>query len=315
MSEPDDITSALRQTRGRTWDLVGIGACTWDTLMTVPDFVQGGGVARAGVVVRQGGGPVATALCQAARLGCRCAMIDHIGCGPVAARVADDLAAHGVDTRWLQAGEGEPARAMIQVREHDGERAIVFAPGSDREPRRPPDLDWHHVRVLHVNGRHEQLALQAIAEARAAGALVSFDGGTGRWRSQLLPWLEQTDLLVVAAGFAAAATGERHPARALTALRALAPAALLVGVTCGADGSWLATPAAEPLHVPAWRPSRVIDTTGAGDVYHGALLAGLLRGETLGGAARLAALRAGFNCACPGGRGALAYEPPAGDDG
>ncbi len=302
------LEQALARSRGRDLDLVGIGACTWDTLLIVPEFVQGGGVERAESMVQQGGGPVATALCQAALLGCRCAMMDQLGSGPVADLVAGDMAAHGVDTRWLQRGEGEPARAMIQVRQRDGERAIVFAPGSDREPQRPPGLDWNQVRVLHVNGRHEGLALGAISEARAAGVLVSFDGGAGRWRPGLAPWLRQTDLLVVAAGFAAEATGEHDPERALAALRELAPPALLLGITCGADGSWLVTPNGEsgPVHVPAWSPGRVIDTTGAGDVYHGALLGGLLQGGAVADAGQLAARRAGLNCGHLGGRGGLA---------
>lgn len=312
MSKPDDITSAFQSTVDREWDLVGIGACTWDTLMTVPDFAGGGSVVRADSMIRQGGGPVATALCQAASMGCECAMIDRLGKGSVARLVTDDLMRFGVDGRWLQTGEGEPARAMIQVRTSDGERAIVYHPAThDLEPELPTDLKWSDVRCLHVNGRHDRVAREAMVLAREAGGLISFDGGAGRWRPGMEAYLTGADVLVVAAGFALAATGVPDVREQVVALRDLAPQALVVGVTCGADGAWLCGPESDPFHVPAWKPSRVIDTTGAGDVYHGALLAGLLRGEALGAAARLAALRAGFNCGFAGGRGGLACNPPA----
>ena len=134
--------------------------------------------------------------------------------------------------------------------------------------------------------------------ARDAGVLVSFDGGAGEaWREvgTLLPLV---DVLVVARQFALNFTGEVNPAAAGPLL--LRTGAREVIITDGANGCWY-WDAAGSLRQPAFQVS-VVDTTGAGDVFHGAYAYALLQGWEPALRLKFASATAALKCTQPGGR-------------
>jgi ribokinase len=110
--------------------------------------------------------------------------------------------------------------------------------------------------------------------------------------------VEDTDILVCGSGFVQALTGVADFWQAAEAVRRMGPQ--IVVQTEGEQGSNTAT-ATEQFHTPAFKVD-VVDTTGAGDVFHGAYLFGLVQGWDLVRIARFASATAAFKCMHLGGR-------------
>ncbi|MCB1227944.1 MAG: carbohydrate kinase family protein, partial [Verrucomicrobiales bacterium] len=258
-------------------EVMGVGAATRDVLLRVRGFAEGEGVSEVLECGEDGGGPVATALAVLGSLGRRTMLVDRMGADAEGEWVKRGLAAVGVEVPEELVAAGRCARAWIWVRAEDGARHIAFLPG-DAPEIRPDEMrrEWFEgLRLLHLNGRHEAAARVAVRWAREVGAVVSFDGGAGRWREGVRDLLEASQLRIVARDFAQQCTGE-------TAVEAMGPAMLqgeaeVVVITDGVRGSWLWSRQGEVHQEPAC-PAAVVDTTGCGDVYHGAFLHGWLEG-------------------------------------
>jgi sugar/nucleoside kinase (ribokinase family) len=155
-----------------------------------------------------------------------------------------------------------------------------------------------------LDGQFMPAAIQAARWARAAGVKVCFDGN--HLRPGVAKLLPLVDWLVVAESFPAAYTGMENPGAAAKVL--LAEGAELLTVTLGARGCrvWAAdSPAMEEgLHVPGFAVE-AIDTTGAGDAFHGGFLYAMLQGWDLARVATFANAVAAINCRTLGGRRGL----------
>ncbi len=286
-------------------DVIGLGVSTIDVLSLVEHFPQGEEVQRAAEITVQGGGPVATAIFTLARLGARVAMVDTIGDDWRGRLIRDEFAREGVNVDSLLVRPGcTSSTASILVRQADGARAIVYAPGSAGDLN-PQDLTpglVESARFLHVNGRHWEACLEAAHRARRAGVQISFDGGAHRYRPELRQLLPLADLCIVARTFAeeyTGVTGDQAVARLLDA----GPG--LVVITDGVHGSWIYPRQGPSFHQPAYLLPTTVDTTGCGDSYHGAFLYGLLQGWPLERTAALASAVAALNSRRLGGRAGL----------
>lgn len=285
-------------------DIVGLGLATVDVLTRTPRLPGSNEVFEVDTVELQGGGPVATALAAAAKLGSRTAMVGSTDTGPWGEMIARELRELGVDTSQLQRREiGQASRSVILIEATGGERSILYAKGSVAElsAEEVPRALVQKARVLHLDGSHVDAALTAAAVARDAGTLVSLDGGDGEpWPgvNRLLPLV---DVLVVARGFARNVTGIDDPVRAARELAR--HGAREVVITDGPRGAWYLTEE-ERGHVPAF-PIAAIDTTGAGDSFHGAYLHGLLEGRPIEQRVRFASAVAAQVCGSVGGRTGL----------
>lgn len=260
-------------------EVIGIGAATWDDLWVVPDFSATERVAESAGTCSAGGGPVATALCVLGSLGHRVALIDVCGDDAAGQAIRNDLERHRVATTWLQTvPEACSARSVILVRAGDGARQIAYLPSTAGEPRLDAAMlqAVAGARLLHLNGRHAAAARAAVARAQAAGVTISFDGGAGRCREELRDLVLASHLRIVAREFAEVFTGRADLAGQLDGL--LAAPALLAVVTDGVHGSHVALPDGTRFHQPAFPARPLVDTTGCGDVYHGAFLHGWLAG-------------------------------------
>ena len=219
------------------------------------------------------------------------------------------LAENGVDISCLRQRPGEERQVvLVCVDERTGER--TFAGWRERdEPLAPGELDREYIssaKYLLLDGFHPAAAMAAADWVRQAGGKVVFDGGktdTGIVSPHLRAILSKVDYLVRASGFAPALSGEQDRARAgRAALACLAPGAVVVQ-TEGAEGCFTTAPG-EEFHTPAF-PVDVVDTTGAGDVFHGAYIVALLRGWDLRRAATFASAVAAIKCTAMGGRAGI----------
>lgn len=256
--------------------VVCAGLATRDTILVVPEHPPVDGRVVADELVVAGGGPAATAAVTLARLGVEVAFVGAVGDDDAGTFVLGGLVDEGVDVCGVRIAAGaRTAQSAILVKP-DGSRSIVHRPGDAPFPDQTVVADWVHVD--HAGYGH------------AAGRL-SIDGGNP---------IDGLDLDGVALY---APTEERLAADFGDAEAALDAGAELVVVTRGARGSAAFTRegAVEAPGVPC----DAVSTLGAGDVFHGALLAWLARGEPLEDALRAANTAASLSCRALDGRSAI----------
>jgi sulfofructose kinase len=258
-------------------------------------------------MVHDGGGQVGTALAAATRLGARAGYVGLLGDDEEGRWLREQFVREGVDVARLRMQPGAGTNVcLILVEEATARRAILCAARTGRDALQFDPADQAAVqaaRALHLDGQFMPAAIQAARWAREAGTKVCFDGNHPRpGLEELLPLV---DWLVVAEPFPAAYTGLREPSEAAEALLDLGPELLVVTlgeqgclVCCrGPDGE-------ESFRVPGF-PVDAVDTTGAGDAFHGAFLYAMLQGWDLRRIATFANAVAAINCRTLGGRRGL----------
>lgn len=291
----------------QSFDIVGMGMSMIDILKVVDAFPEGEGVTEVIESRPQGGGPVPTALVMAAQLGASTAIVDRIGQDWRGDLVVHEYRAAGVNTDHLFLEPGKTTTyGTVLVRQGDGARHVVFSPG-DFTPLAVDELPrdvMRSAKILHLNGRHWPACLDAAHEIRGAGGLVSFDGGDGRFDEKFRELLPLVDIHIAARDFAEKLAGSDDTGEQLATMVGLG--AKIAGITDGARGSWFATETGDVFHQPAYPVETVVDTTGCGDVFHGAFLFAYIQDWTLKECAIFASAAAAINATALGGRGHLA---------
>jgi sugar/nucleoside kinase (ribokinase family) len=242
------------------------------------------------------GGQVATALCTCAALGLRPSYAGVFGSDPDGIDLRDTLALRGVDVSCAAARPGRHRSAVILVDAHTGDRSIFWSRDAGLALR-PDDLDTAHLRsarLLHVDNVDEEAAVAAARIARDAGIPVTCD--IDRVTTLTPTLLGLVTLPILAAHVPEALTGERDAGRALRRMRGSHGGHLTV--TLGARGALML--AGDELHRVAGHAVRVVDTTGAGDVFRGAFIDAYLRGEPPVSVLRFANAAAALGCTKPG---------------
>jgi sulfofructose kinase len=244
---------------------------------------------------------VATALAQAAQLGCPSELISVVGDDADGRFALAALRAQGVITRRVAKSARCPTSvATVLVRARDGER-LFLVPDRRAIERRAPQLDLTPIRertILLVDGHYPVQALRAVRQARARGATVVGDFSDSRPDyHRMLPFV---DFPIVPEEFGAS-WGLASARETLTALRDTYGGRPVV--TQGSRVA-LALVDGRVRRISAPRV-RVRDTTGAGDAFHGAFAAGLYAGLDATAALRLAARAAAHACTALGGQSRL----------
>ena len=269
--------------------VVCVGLATADTIVSLPSWPQPDGRLIAERIVRSAGGPAATAAVTLARLGHEVAMVGAVGDDEAGERVRNGLADEGVGVEHLATLRGPTSESVILLDRSAGTRTILHAPGVS--PGTPMADVMANATWIHAD--HAGYALVGNQEP----ARLSVDGGhhvDGLGLGGLGLYAPSSVALL-----------ERYPGRRLldAVHTALDEGALRVVVTLGADGA-LAADASGAWRIPGISVE-VASTLGAGDVFHGALLASLLDGLALQEAARRANVAAALSCGALDGRGAI----------
>lgn len=259
-----------------TPEVVGIGANVCDTLIVLPRYTPEDTKQKADAVSRAGGGPCATGLVAAAKLGARAAMLGNLSADGDGDFLLSDFERFGVGTAYLHRLPACRAfTSYVMLSRESASRTIVFDRGNV-PPLVPDDAQLAAVRdarVLLVDGNELDAAVTAATVARESGTTVVYDAG-GRYAGveRLLPLC---DYLIPSEEFALGVTGERDAAAAARALHArYRPRAVIV--TQGKAGG-VYYDGADVRPYPAF-PVDTVDSNGAGDVFHGAFCAALVRG-------------------------------------
>jgi sulfofructose kinase len=283
--------------------LIGLGANAADHLVIVPHHPAPGEKVRFTSHLCQGGGQAATALVVAARLGYRTRYLGGVGDDAEGDRNLDELVGDGVDVTRVRRRRGAMTqRAFIFVDERTGERTILWG----RDPGvllQPEELTFEEIgcgRVLHVDGQNPRASACAAGHAHAARMPVLADLETLRpGTDELLPLV---DVLIAAEEFAPDFTGSADSNAALQVLQERCGGGIVIE-TRGALGA-LVLIEGRVRHIPAFA-IEARDTTGAGDVFHGAFAVACLLGLALIDAIEFSHAVAAMKCLGLGGRTAI----------
>ncbi len=291
----------------KAFDVVGLGMNAVDHLCVVPSYPRFNTKTEVVQYDLQPGGPVASALVVVARMGLKAKYIGKVGADEPGMLQRRSLEADNVDISSLVIEPGARSQyAFIIIDRRTGERTILW--GRDRRlDFRPGELAREDVcagRLLHLDGEDQEAGLVAAAWAREAGIPVVMDLDRVKERTRDL--IRMADFLITSASFPEELTGVADPAGALRAMRDLCPGFL--AVTLGAGGA-AALFGDECVHFPAF-PVEAADTTGAGDVFHGAFLYGLLQNWPAGRIMKFANATAALGCTRIGVRAGI---PALGD--
>ena len=277
------------------FDVVGIGANSVDYVYRLPAYPERDGPNAKMRISSHSlccGGQVATALCTCAAMGLHAKYIGATGTDDNGRRVREELARHGIDMIDAVIRDVTNQFAVIMVDEHAGERIVLWdrAEGLLLRPREVPPEALAAARVVHVDDVDQEAAIMAAAIARGAGRIVTSDIDRITARTEAL--VQSVTIPIFAEHVPAALTGEADFERALRDLRRLNDG--LMCVTLGPRGA-VALDGDTFYHEPAFTVDAV-DTTGAGDVFRGAFITALLRGERARDAIRFANAAAAISC-------------------
>ncbi|HWP00595.1 MAG TPA: PfkB family carbohydrate kinase [Methylococcus sp.] len=258
-------------TANRALDVLCVGHASYDLILTVPHHPGADEKMVADRLLGCGGGPAANAAVTVARLGLRAGFAGYLGEDLYGVRHLQELEVEGVDTCGVVRGPSPTPLSVILVKP-DGKRALVNYKGDTRplpaERFRPPQKT---VRVVLFDGHEPGLSEAALPWARRHGALTVLDAGSLHPGTRSLAFA--MDHLVASEKFAAQWLGRQDPDQALAVLAERSPC---VVITLGERGLiWRR--GSESGAMPAFAITAV-DTTGAGDAFHGAYAAGLAAG-------------------------------------
>jgi sulfofructose kinase len=284
------------------FDILGIGENATDTVLQLPQFpALGSKVEMLGAQIMPGG-QVATALIACQRWGLRTHYVGVVGDDHAAELHRKELRRAGVHSDLAQVSRTLSQMSFILIDASSGERTIVWR----RDPRLtvPPAFlarSWiTSARLLHVDGHDPATTSMAASWARASGIPVVAD--LDHMSPGLLRLLRFVDFPVTSKEFPADATGEKNLLKALPELHRTY-GSRAVCATLGIHGA-LAWDGSRFCYAPSYKV-QVVDTTGAGDLFHAAFSYGILHRWDLERILDFACAAAGLNCETLGARGGI----------
>jgi len=286
------------------FDVVGIGLNATDTVLTVPHFPAYGGKVPFHREFYSVGGQVASAIVTCARLGLRSKYIGTVGDDERGRLQLESLQTSGVNIDDVQQRSNcANQSAYIVIDESTGERTVFWS-RPDCLKLLPEEIKPEQIecaRLLHIDG-HDTAAMQRAAEiARRAGIPVTVDVDTlYAGFDQVLPYV---DYLIASSEFPGRWTGDEDPFGALSSIQKRF-GMKVAAMTLGAHGA-LALCEGRFVYSPAFVVN-CVDTTGAGDVFHGAFCYAVLQQMPIAEALGFANAMAALNCTAMGARGGIA---------
>ena len=278
-----------------------VGITVLDRLYYVDELPQEGGKYVARNYAEVGGGPAATAAVAAAKLGAQVDFIGRVGDDDIGNQLLQELESLGVNTRYVKRYPAARSTQSAILVDAQGERIIVNypGPGLPEEAAWLDELDFSQWDAVLADVRWHEGAKRAFTHARRAGAITVLD-------ADVTPQ-DITELVALSNHAAFSAPGLRRLSQLINSEQGLKKAQRLtnghVYVTCGADGCfWLEDNQLQ--HLPGYRVD-VVDTTGAGDVFHGALALKLAQQAAPQEAVKFASAVAALKCTRPGGRAGI----------
>ncbi|HEX2531386.1 MAG TPA: sugar kinase [Burkholderiaceae bacterium] len=287
--------------------IICVGISTLDKVWPVAELPVSGGKYRSTDYFELGGGMAANAAVAVSRLGGVASYWGRAGDDPAGHAMKNEMAAYGVDVENFRLHQDAKSSISAVIVSHDGERVIVNYPGTGLLA----DASWlplqqvQSASAVHADVRWVEGTTAVYSMARSHGIPTVLDGETAN-RNAFSKILPLTDHAIFSEPGLRSFIGDpsldrtSYPA-VLEKVRALG--CRVAAVTRGADG--ILWHDETGMHEQAAFAVDVVDTTGAGDVFHGAYALALGERQDVASAMRFSSAVSALKCTRPGGRAGI----------
>lgn len=278
------------------FDLLCIGHASYDLIFSVPHHPGEDEKIFADALLGCGGGPAANAAVTAARLGFKTAFAGYLGCDVFGDKHLSELTVEGVDTHLVVRGHSPTPLSTILVKAN-GQRALVNYKGDTRPlPTQAIDFANINAKVALFDGHEALISMDFLQQINPDQVITLLDAGS--LHDGTVALMDKVDYLVASEKFALQYAGNID-----SALQQLAERAPVVVITLGEYGLvWQRGQESGRLSAP---PVIAIDTTGAGDAFHGALAVALTTDMSWHDMLRYASVAGALCCSKMGARSGL----------
>ncbi|MFC1495430.1 carbohydrate kinase family protein [Thermodesulfobacteriota bacterium] len=291
---PEKSLNQLKMNTPGEIDVIGLGQACFDCLGTVPCYPPEDSKIEMDEVYFQVGGPVAVALITLSQLGVSSSFIGSISDDYFGVEILKGLKNEDIDTSFLKITSGFSSQfAFISINNKQGNRNIYWR-RSTAPFIKPDEVDLKPLRnakVLHLDGLMIESSIEAAKQAKEMGIKVVIDAGT--MREGFLKLLPFADYLITSEKFARSVVNKDDYThrRALEILKKHTTGDIVI--TLGSEGS-IGLINDSVIFQKAY-PIDAVNTNGAGDVYHGAYIFGIIKGwngkECMGFASAASAIK------------------------
>jgi sugar/nucleoside kinase (ribokinase family) len=229
------------------------------------------------------------------KLGVKAALAGKVGNDALGRMLLKKAKGFGIPLKGIRVSSTEKTSACIALVNRSGERVFIYFGGANEKFFRG-DLDealFRRARIVHFGGVFDTPGIEGavlaeiLRDARTDGIITSMDvtwDNEGIWLPKIREALPYLDYFLPSINEVKEMLGTSDPVKAASEL--LAMGVRNVAVKLGADGCYIAS-AEVKMHVPGFPPSKVVDTTGAGDAFVAGFIAGVVKKWTLRECARL----------------------------
>ncbi len=285
----------------RPFEVVGMGLNAVDWIVHVPNFPRRNSKVQVKEFRRLPGGQVATAMALCGRYGLKARYIGRVGDDEIGQFSLSSLQPEPMDIHLVEVVAGASSQYAIILVDPEGQRTILW----DRDPALSYRVDeikpeWIAAgQILHLDGHDEEASIQCARWASDAGMKVCLD--VDKVQSRTGELLALTDFALPSETFALQFTGASDWREAL-----LGVAEASRGFTAitrdhrGCAALWNG----EIYEVPSFEV-QAVDSTGAGDVFHGAFIYALLNEGNVWDCLRFANAAGALSCTRAGARGGI----------
>jgi ribokinase len=287
--------------------VVGIGQCSLDFLFVVDSFPEPDTKKEVIEFAVYGGGPVATALVSLSRLGIKCSFYGVIGDDESGKKIEESMKKENVNTEGLVKRPNSTSQtAFIAIEKGSGRRTIFWKRPSGM-PLKPDELSedfLDNADFLLLDGLMTEVSIYAAKRAKERNVQVMLDAGN--LHQGIMELASMCDYVVASEEFARRLIKGVHidlfdAEKALMQMKSFG--AKVCTITLGNKGSITLTDD-YMFYIPAFEVE-VVDTTGAGDVFHGGYIYGLLQKWHIKDVVRFATAFAALKCRRIGGRAGI----------
>ncbi len=274
-------------------DVLCVGHASYDLIYSIPHHPGADEKMVADSFISCGGGPAANASVQVAKLGLKSAFAGYLGDDLYGDKHSQELIEYGVNVDKVIRGAFPTPLSTILVKP-DGNRTLINYKGETKPlPENAIDFSDLKAKVILFDGHEPHLSLSLAKQAKREGIPTVLDAGSVH--EGTLTLLELVDYPVCSEKFAVQWAGDSD-----TALSRLANISPYAVITLGERGL-IASQKGNRCSLPAF-PITAVDSTGAGDAFHGAFAAAVALGLEWDDILRYASAAGALCCTKAGAR-------------
>lgn len=285
----------------KKWDIIGFGNIAVDDLLFVQSFPQANTKTEAAARLRQGGGLAGTAMVAASRLGAHTAYCGVLGDDELSEFIIQEFEKEGVSTELcFTKRNARPIYSTIIIDQSNGSRTVFYITDGFQAPA-IKDITMELIsqcKLVFLDSYLLEIVPHLLMVAHQNDIPVIADIETDEI-TQIPNTLDQIDYLIFSKDLAEKITMKTNVKGILTALQSSTRRCSVI--TAGREGCWYLEKGKPVYYQPAYQVNEV-DTTGCGDVFHGAFAAALIRNENISNCVIQASAAAAIKATQEGGR-------------